>query len=102
MEMESTSNPPNNCVYKICTANNDICRIRFDFNTFTLDGPATASVIPRSDTPSPNPETPTAQADKGNINVEVQRDQNQNTPFLRATTQKLSISDPKLVKPKCI
>ena len=31
----------------------------------------------------------------------LQGDPNQNCPFLRAITQKLSISDPKLVKPKC-
>ena len=32
----------------------------------------------------------------------IQGDPNQNCPFLRAITQKLSISDPKLVKPKCV
>ena len=32
----------------------------------------------------------------------IQGDPNQNSPFLRAITQKLSISDLKLVKPKCV
>ena len=32
----------------------------------------------------------------------VQGDPNQNSPFLRAMTQKLSISDHKLLKPKCV
>ena len=34
--------------------------------------------------------------------MRIQGDPNQNCPFLRAITQKLSLSDPKLVKPKCV
>ena len=33
---------------------------------------------------------------------EFQGDPYQNSPFPRAVTQKISISDPKLVKPKCV
>ena len=32
----------------------------------------------------------------------IQGDTNQNCPFLRPITQKLSTSDPMLVKPKCV
>ena len=58
--MESTSNPPNNCIYTICTSNNAICRIRFDFDTFILDTPATGTIVARQ-----SPTTPADQADKG-------------------------------------
>ena len=33
---------------------------------------------------------------------QLQGDPNQNCPFLRPITQKLSTSDPMLVKPKCV
>ena len=32
----------------------------------------------------------------------VQGDPNQNSPFLKAITHKVSISDPMLIKPKCV
>ena len=36
------------------------------------------------------------------VDNHIQGNPNQNCPFLRVITQKLSISDPKLVKPKCV
>jgi len=61
MEMSSTSSPTKtDCHYKICPANSAICRVRFDFDTFVLDNPASGTVAARS-----SPATPSTQADKG-------------------------------------
>ena len=59
--MSSTSSPTKtDCHYKICPANSAICRVRFDFDTFVLDNPASGTVAARS-----SPATPSTQADKG-------------------------------------
>ncbi|XP_059078525.1 uncharacterized protein LOC131876989 isoform X1 [Tigriopus californicus] len=39
----STSTIANPCTYTVCPANNNICRIRFDFTTFNINGPVTGS-----------------------------------------------------------
>ncbi|XP_059087690.1 uncharacterized protein LOC131884071 [Tigriopus californicus] len=35
----------NPCTYTVCPSNNNICRIRFDFTTFNINGPVTGLVI---------------------------------------------------------
>merc|ERR1711963_1127274 len=40
---ESTSSPTTPCSYKICSANKAICRIRFDFIQFDIEGPTVPS-----------------------------------------------------------
>ncbi|TRY75197.1 hypothetical protein TCAL_10438, partial [Tigriopus californicus] len=41
----TTSTVVNPCKFTICPANNDICRLRFDFTTFMINGPITASAV---------------------------------------------------------
>jgi len=40
LELAATTTPPStSCEYKLCGANANVCRIRFDFEVFIIDGP---------------------------------------------------------------
>jgi len=40
LELAATTTPPStNCEYKLCGANANVCRIRFDFEVFIIDAP---------------------------------------------------------------
>eukprot|EP00094_Tigriopus_californicus_P010204 TCALIF_09843-PA protein Name:"Protein of unknown function" AED:0.03 eAED:0.03 QI:71/1/0.5/1/0.33/0.5/4/0/97 len=39
----TSTNPISPCMYTICPCNNNICRLRFDFTSFNINGPVTAS-----------------------------------------------------------
>jgi len=43
-----TTSPQMSCVFTICRAGSDICRIRLDFNTFDINGPFTGTVVAAS------------------------------------------------------
>jgi len=44
LELAATTTPPStNCEYKLCGANANVCRIRFDFEVFIIDAPFVAT-----------------------------------------------------------
>ncbi|XP_023348755.1 uncharacterized protein LOC111717490, partial [Eurytemora carolleeae] len=40
----NTVTDPSPCTYTVCPLNNNICKIRLDFETFTISGPATTTL----------------------------------------------------------
>ena len=41
---DSSSPTAGSCSARVCEANNNICQMRLDFNTFTLTGPSTSAI----------------------------------------------------------